>query len=39
MPERFRVLLMGARGAGVRTQAEKLEEFYGWRVVDFMQIV
>ena len=39
MPEQFRVLMVGPRGAGIRTQAEKLKEFYGWRVVDFLQIV
>ena len=39
MPPNFRLLMMGPRGIGVRTQAKKLEELYGWRVVDFKKIV
>ena len=39
MPPDFRVMLLGPRGAGVRTQARKLHEQYGWRLVDFNQIV
>ena len=39
MPEQFRILIQGPRGSGVKTQAKKLEDFYGWRVVDFVQIV
>lgn len=31
--------MMGPRGCGVNTQAQKLKEEYGWRVVDFIQIV
>ena len=39
MPEDFRILLLGPRGSGVHTQAKALEEFYGWRVVDYLEIV
>lgn len=39
MPENFRMMMMGPRGIGVRSQAEKLEELYGWRVIDFKQII
>lgn len=39
MPPNFRLLMMGPRGIGVRTQAERLEQLYGWRVVDFKAIV
>ena len=31
--------MIGPRGIGVKSQAEKLEELYGWRVIDFKQIV
>ena len=39
MPPNFRLFMVGPRGIGLRTQAEKLQELYGWRVVDFKQIV
>lgn len=39
MPPTYNILLHGPRGAGVRSQARKLNEHYGWRVVDFNQIV
>jgi len=39
MPPDFRVMMMGPRGIGVRTHAAKLEQLYGWRVVDFKEIV
>ena len=39
MPPGFRLMMIGPRGIGVKSQAEKLEELYGWRVIDFQQIV
>ena len=39
MPKDFRLLMAGPRGIGCRTQAALLEDLYGWRVVDFKQIV
>lgn len=39
MPPNFRLLMMGPRGIGCRSQAEQLEDLYGWRVVDFKKIV
>jgi adenylate kinase family enzyme len=39
MPPNFRLLVLGPKGAGVKTQASRLQEFYGWRVVNFLEIV
>ena len=39
MPPNFRLLMMGPRGIGIKSQAEKLENLYGWRVIDFKAIV
>jgi adenylate/nucleoside-diphosphate kinase len=39
MPDRFRLLLSGPTGAGKSTVAHKLSEKYGWRIVDWNQIV
>lgn len=39
MPHDFRVLMLGPKGAGVHTQAKALEKFYGWRVVDYLEVV
>jgi adenylate kinase family enzyme len=39
MPKDYRVLMVGPSCAGVKTQAEKLSEFYGWKVVDYPKIV
>lgn len=39
MPEIFRVLMLGPRGAGRHTQAKLLSETYGWKVVDFKELV
>jgi hypothetical protein len=39
MPQDYRLMMLGPRGSGVRAQAARLEQFYGWRVVDFMQVV
>lgn len=35
MPPNFRLMMVGPKGIGVHTQADRLEQFYGWRVVDF----
>jgi shikimate kinase len=32
-------MMVGPRGAGVRSMAKELEKYYGWRFVDFNQIV
>jgi YHS domain-containing protein len=39
MPSDYRIMMTGPRGSGFHTQAKKLEEHYGWRVVDFTKIV
>jgi hypothetical protein len=39
MPADYRILILGPRGAGVRTQARLLNQKYGWRLVDFNLIV
>jgi len=39
MPPDFRLLMLGPKGAGVHTQAKMLEEEYGWRVVDYLEVV
>lgn len=39
MPPNFRLLLLGPKGVGVKTQAKRLQDFYGWRVVNFLDIV
>lgn len=39
MPPSYRLMVLGPRSAGVNTQAQKLEELYGWRVVNFVEIV
>jgi len=39
MPPDFRILLLGPRGVGKKTQAQMLSEFYGWRVVNFVEVV
>ncbi len=39
MPPDYRIMMTGPRGSGFHTQAKKLEELYGWRVVDFPKIV
>ena len=31
--------MLGAKGVGKHTQAEKLSQLYGWRVVDFNKLV
>lgn len=39
MPKNFRILMLGPKGVGKHTQSKLLEEFYGWRLVDFNTIV
>jgi dephospho-CoA kinase len=39
MPSIFRVLLLGPKGCGKHSQAKLLSDTYGWKVVDFKQIV
>ena len=39
MPDIFRVLMLGAKGSGKHTQAKLLNQTYGWKIVDFKQIV
>ena len=39
MPDDYRVLILGPKGAGVKSQARKMNERYGWRIVDFNEIV
>lgn len=39
MPDDYRVMILGPKGAGVRSQARNLNSHYGWRMVDFNQIV
>lgn len=35
MPENYRLCVVGAKGIGVHTQANKLSEMYGWKVIDY----
>jgi hypothetical protein len=39
MPISYRVLLLGPKGVGRHTQAQLLNELYGWKVVDFQKVV
>ena len=39
MPSNFRILMLGPKGVGQHTQAAALSETYGWRIVDFKQVV
>lgn len=39
MPDRFRLLLSGPAGSGKKTVAKVLNEKYGWRIVDWNEIV
>lgn len=39
MPDVFRILLLGPRGAGRHTQAQLLSDTYGWKIIDFKQLV
>jgi hypothetical protein len=35
MPKAFRLMMIGPKGIGVKTQAEKLTEQYGWKIVNY----
>ena len=39
MPQQYRLLMIGPKGIGLHTQAEKLQEKYGWKVVDYQVMV
>lgn len=39
MPKSYRLMMVGPKGIGVKTQAEKLEQQYGWKIVNYPQIV
>jgi len=39
MPNVFRILMLGPKGAGKHTQAKLLNETYGWKIVDFKELV
>lgn len=39
MPSNFRLLMLGPKGAGKSTQAQHLNDLYGWRVVDYKALV
>jgi len=39
MPDRFRLLLSGPAGCGKKTVAKVLNDKYGWRIVDWNEIV
>lgn len=39
MPDLFRILMIGPKGSGKHVQAKLLSEIYGWKIVDFKEIV
>lgn len=39
LPTVFRTLIIGPQGAGKHEIAEKLNEEYGWKIVDFKKVV
>jgi adenylate kinase family enzyme/YHS domain-containing protein len=39
MPNVFRMLMLGPKGSGKHEQAKLLSETYGWKVVDFRQLI
>lgn len=39
MPDRFRLLLSGPTGAGKKTVAKILSDKYGWRIVDWNELI
>jgi YHS domain-containing protein len=39
MPNVFRILMLGPKGAGKHSQAKLLNEAYGWKIVDFKELV
>ena len=39
MPSVFRLMMLGPKGIGIHTQAASLENKYGWKVIDYPQLV
>jgi len=39
VPTEQRILILGPKGIGVHTQAQKLSEIYGWKVIDYPKMV
>jgi hypothetical protein len=39
MPSEQRLLMLGPKGIGCHTQAQKLSELYGWKVIDYPKLV
>ena len=39
MPSIYRLLMLGAPGAGKHTQAKNLANTYGWKIVDYKELV
>lgn len=39
MPAQYRLLLQGPSGSGKKSQAKKLADKYGWKIIDFKQLV
>lgn len=39
IPDTYRLMMVGPRGIGVHTQAAKLHELYGWKIVDYQELV
>lgn len=39
MPTSYRLMMVGPKGIGVHTQAEKLQAQYGWTIVDYQKII
>lgn len=39
MPQTQRLMIVGPRGIGVHTQSANLSKLYGWKVIDYQQMV
>jgi hypothetical protein len=39
MPKCYRLMMMGPKGIGIHTQAERLNLKYGWKIIDYPQLV
>jgi hypothetical protein len=39
MPKDYRLLMVGPKGIGLHTQADLLKKKYGWRVIDYRDLV
>jgi len=39
MPNVFRILMLGPKGAGKHSQAKLLSDIYGWKIVDFRELI